>query len=482
MNSWAGKNINREARFAGKFYPENAADLREILEGYFAEIKSKDDENADFNSNNQQLRALISPHAGYIFSGQVAASSYAQIPDNKTYKHVFVLASSHSYSFKGASVYSAGNYKTPLGEINVDTHLAKQLVKTSEYFLEHVDAHENEHSLEVQLPFLQYKLGSGFLLVPIILGTHDPEICREIAQVLKPWFLEENLFVISTDFSHFPEYSDANKVDGLTATAICENQPEKLLSVIKENKKLQIRNLATSLCGWTSVLTLMYLTEGSGFQYKKISYRNSGDAKIYMERNRVVGYWAIAVFEEIRLFKINEEEKAEILEKARNAIHTFVKTGQKGELIKPRSSGILMEITGVFVSVYINNKLRGCIGGFAQSQTLNDLVQKMAVSASCDRRFHSVQPDELADMELEISVLSPLKEINSKEEIQLGKHGIFIRKGLDTGTFLPQVAVKTGWDVDQFLGHCSRDKVRIGWDGWKTAELFTYEAIIFRGK
>lgn len=477
-----GKKTAREARFAGKFYPDDSADLLKILEGYFAECKSENSGTADSDLGTRQLRALISPHAGYVFSGQVAGCSFAQIPENKTYKHVFVLASSHSYSFKGAAVYTAGKYKTPLGEIDVDTNLAKQLIKNSEYFFERDEAHENEHSLEVQLPFLQYKLGDGFLLVPIILGTHDPEICRGIAEVLKPWFLAENLFVISTDFSHYPEYNDANRVDELTAAAICENQPEKLLAVIKENKRLQISNLATSLCGWTSVLTLLYLTEGSGFQYKKINYRNSGDAKIYRERNRVVGYWAIAVFEEIQLFKINEEEKAELLEKARNAIHTFVKTGKRGELVNPGSNGILNEITGVFVSVYVKNKLRGCIGGFAQSQTLNDLAQKMAVSASCDGRFSSVQPDELADMELEISILSPLKEIYSKEEIQLGKHGIYIRKGLNTGTFLPQVAAKTGWDIDQFLGHCSRDKAGIGWDGWKTAELFTYEAIIFRGK
>lgn len=482
MKTWPVKNNVREARFAGKFYPENAKDLKEILKGYFAGCKPENSGNANFDSGNRQLRALISPHAGYVFSGQVAACSFAQIPDNKTYKHVFVLASSHSYSFKGAAVYASGNYKTPLGEIIVDTNLAKQLVKTSEYFFEHGEAHGNEHSLEVQLPFLQYKLGTGFLLVPIILGTHDPEICKKIAQVLKPWFSADNLFVISTDFSHYPEYNNANKVDDLTAAAICENQPEKLLSVIKENKKLEISNLATSLCGWTSVLTLLYLTRGSGFQYKKISYRNSGDAKIYKEKDRVVGYWAIAVFEENQLFNVEEEEKAEILEKAKNAIYTFVKTGKKGELIKPHSKGILNEITGVFVSVYINDKLRGCIGGFALSQTLNDLVQKMAVSASCDGRFPSIQPDELQNMELEISVLSPLKEITSKEEIQLGKHGIYIRKGLNSGTFLPQVSAKTGWNVDQFLGHCSRDKAGIGWDGWKTAELFTYEAIIFRGK
>lgn len=133
------------------------------------------------------------------------------------------------------------------------------------------------------------------------------------------------------------------------------------------------------------------------------------------------------------------------------------------------------------MSIYIENELRGCIGSFAQKKPLNELVQKMAVSASCDGRFDTVKPEELDKMELEISVLSPLKKIKSKDEIELGKHGIYIINGSFKGTFLPQVATKTGWNVEEFLGHCSRDKAGIGWDGWKKADLFTYEAVIFKG-
>jgi hypothetical protein len=229
------------------------------------------------------------------------------------------------------------------------------------------------------------------------------------------------------------------------------------------------------------VLTLLYLTQNSDLQYQKISYQNSGDSETYHDKTRVVGYWSIAIFDEKLLFKIDENEKAEILKKARNAISKFVETGEEGNIQPSLSEGILNEKTGVFVSIYIENKLRGCIGGFAQEKTLNELVQSMAVSASCDRRFDAVKPEELENMELEISVLSPLKKIKSKDEIELGKHGIYIKSGYSTGTFLPQVADKTGWNVEQFLGHCSRDKARIGWDGWKTAEIFTYEAIIFKG-
>lgn len=481
MENWSAKNTNREAQYAGSFYPENKNSLLNELGNYFLEAEKKNSKTEEKLSSEQKLRAIISPHAGYVFSGKVAASAYHQIPEKANYQRVFVLASSHGYSFKGASVYTSGNYKTPLGEIKVDSQLGKNLIESSEYFINHSESHVNEHSLEVQLPFLQYKLGSNFLLVPVILGTRDPEVCKKIANELKPWFTPENLFVISTDFSHYPNYKDANKVDFLTAQSICSNQPETLLAVLKENKNLEIDKLATSLCGWTSVLTLLYLTENKPFLFKQISYQNSGDSKIHSDKSRVVGYWAIDVFEDAVSFTIDENEKTEILEKSRNAIHSFVKTGRSGEIAEPLSNGILNEITGVFVSIYVKDKLRGCIGGFAQEKTLNDLVQKMAVSAACDSRFKSVKVDDLDNMELEISVLSPIKEIKSIDEIELGKHGIFIRQGLNSGTFLPQVATKTGWNKEEFLGHCSRDKARIGWDGWKTAEIFTFEAVIFRG-
>lgn len=475
MNFRPKKDNTREAMFAGQFYPENKQELTKQLATLFEKAKTLTNP-----IEKKPLQALIVPHAGYVFSGEVAASAYLQIPDNAQYKRVFVLASSHRYSFNGAAVYCRGNYKTPLGEINVDTSLAKELLKSSAVFIEHNEAHENEHSLEVQLPFLQYRYGSDFLLVPIILGVHDAETCKKIAGQLKPWVTPENLWIISTDFSHYPEYEDARKVDEITATAICGNQTEKLQSFLKENKSLKINNLATSLCGWTSVFTLLYLTENNEFAFEKILYQNSGDSMKYGSKNRVVGYWSIAVYNCQKTFTISDEEKTELLKKARTSITTFVNTGEKGQLQPPESSGILNEITGAFVSIYINGRLRGCIGGFAQKKTLNDLVQDMAVSASHDRRFTPVKPEELENMELEISVLSPLNKINSPSEIELGKHGIYITDGLNSGTFLPQVATKTGWNVEEFLGHCSRDKAGIGWNGWKTADIFTYEAIIIR--
>jgi AmmeMemoRadiSam system protein A len=353
-------------------------------------------------------------------------------------------------------------------------------MNSSELFIEHNEAHENEHSIEVQLPFLQYKLGENILLVPIILGTHEPEICMKLASVLKKWFTPENLWIISTDFSHYPEYENAKIVDQFTANAICSNQPKILQAVLKENKNLAIDKLATSLCGWTSVLTLLYMTENEGFDFKKIFYQNSGDAKLYGNKDRVVGYWSITVYKQPVDFRISPEEKKVLTENARNSIIYYVKNGVAGKIIPTIGEGILNEITGAFVSIYVNNKLRGCIGNFAKKKTLNELVQEMAVSASHDRRFEPIKPDELDKMKLEISVLSALRKIDNINEIELGKHGIYIKHASGSGTFLPQVATKTGWNLEEFLGHCSRDKAGIGWEGWKNADIFVYEAIVFR--
>lgn len=472
-NSGFEKSKNRKPRFAGQFYPGTETALSKQLQEIFSSHKSAPE--------NRTPRAVIVPHAGYVFSGRVAASAYNQIPSGASFKHVFVLASSHQFLFGGAAVFDSGNYETPLGEVNVDTKIARELLETSEVFRLHPEAHEYEHSLEVQLPFLQYKLGTDFELVPIIIGTNNPDDCKKIADVLAPWFTSENLFVISTDFSHYPDYEDAVENDLSTAEAICSNNPQKLLKTIEENKKKKINYLATSLCGWTSVLTLLYLTQNLGVEFRKISYMNSGDAELFGDKERVVGYWAIAVCEKKEQFTVSEEEKRELLGKARKAILHFLETGKRGSPEPPVTSGILKQQLGVFVSVYVNGELRGCIGNFAKEETLNDLVQRMAVSAACDYRFENLELEEAEDMELEISVLSPLKKIKSIDEIELGKHGIYIKKDFNSGTFLPQVAQKTGWSLEEFLGRCARDKAGIGWDGWKDADIYIYEALVFRG-
>jgi len=464
---------NREPAFAGQFYPASPQELTRQLNELF--------KSAGASVTNRKPLAIIAPHAGYVFSGRVAASAYNQIPGNADYKRVFVIASSHRFLFNGAAVFDSGNYITPLGEIPVDTDLAKALIKSGKYFMHEPEAHESEHSLEVQLPFLQHKLKNKFTLVPIILGTNNSSHCKEIARVLEPYFVPENLFVISSDFSHYPSYDDAVDNDLRTADAICSNHPQQLLKVLEENKKKKIDNLDTSLCGWTSVLTLLYLTEDKDVVFYKTDYQNSGDAKYYGDKKRVVGYWALSVFEKESTSFFSKEEQKELLAVAYDTIAYYLKTGRT---VKPKpalTEGLLQKPGGVFVSIYIDDALRGCMGNFTRTETVIDLVQRLSVASACDYRFKDILPDELDKMKIEISILTPLKKIDSIDEIELGKHGIYIKKGAFSGTFLPQVASKTGWNLHEFLGHCARDKAGLGWEGWKDAEIYIYEAFIFRG-
>ncbi|QIA06391.1 AmmeMemoRadiSam system protein B [Draconibacterium halophilum] len=465
------KSNNREPAVAGQFYPSSANTLRNELEEFFSQATDV--------KTSQPLRAIVSPHAGYIFSGEVAAAAFNQIPANKSYKNVFVLASSHRYSFGGASVYTDGNYETPLGEITVNKKTGKQLMASSSVFADHTESHYHEHSLEVQLPFLQYRLANNFKLVPIILGTNSPSTCKKLAKALQPYFTANNLFVVSTDFSHFPTYENAKLVDQLTADAICKNHPKKLLKTLEKNKNKPIENLATSLCGWTSVLTLLYLTKNKNFEFKQLTYKNSGDSQLYGGKDRVVGYWALGVYEKA-VFEISASEKQEILQLARNSIARFLGTDVKENTHKKYDDSILDKKAGAFISIYIDNDLRGCIGGFAGEKTLREMIKRFAVSATNDQRFDPVEASELDRMTLEVSVLTPLKKIKSIDEIELGKHGIYIKSGFNSGTFLPQVVEKTGWSKKEFLGRCSKNKAGIGWNGWKTAELYTYEVVIVK--
>ena len=321
--------------------------------------------------------------------------------------------------------------------------------------------------------------------MPIALGVNQPETCRQIAELLLPYMKGENLFVISTDFSHYPAYSDALKVDKAVADSIISNSPDRLLKTLRSFEGSGIKNLATPLCGSSGVLTLLYMTSAAGGDvvYHPIQYQNSGDAAIG-DKAGVVGYHAMAVTRQMQVaadsFILAPEERKALLDLARATVEGYVRRGLLPEVDPGIVTDSLKAKAGAFVTLKKRGQLRGCIGRFEASEALYRVVQDMAVAAaSQDFRFKPVGEDEIADLTVEISVLTPMKKINSINEFELYRHGIYMRKGVRSGTFLPQVAREAGWTKEEFFGHCARDKADIGWDGWKEAELFVYEAIVF---
>ncbi|HPS27963.1 MAG TPA: AmmeMemoRadiSam system protein A, partial [Bacteroidales bacterium] len=267
------------------------------------------------------------------------------------------------------------------------------------------------------------------------------------------------------------------------------NSPVQLLERLKYNDKLHMPNLATSLCGWSSVLTLLYITETlNDIKISTLQYKNSGDTPVYGDSLRVVGYTAMAVSGKITNkmngeFSLSSEDKEDLMGIARNTLTEYIKNGKIPAVDSSGFSGTIKQNCGAFVTLHKQGRLRGCIGRFEADKPLYLVVQDMTIAAATeDYRFSRVVSDELSTIDMEISVLSPLKLIKSIDEFELGKHGIYIKKGSRGGTFLPQVATETGWTKEEFLGHCAQDKAGIGWTGWKDADIYIYTAIVFGEK
>ena len=314
-------------------------------------------------------------------------------------------------------------------------------------------------------------------IVPIIISTNDFNKLKRIAHVLKPYFTEENLFVISSDFSHYPSYEDACEVDALTGKAIETGSVEAFIAALEQNARSGKRNLATSACGELAIATLMLMMDGS-YEVKHLMYQNSGDADNH-DHSRVVGYHSFAIVRKSDAgFALSDDEKRLLKEIAL----TSIKDSLAGKEIS-HSSPLTTHLSakcGAFVSLHKHGRLRGCIGHFGEDIPLHEIVAEMARAAAFeDPRFMPVTADELADIDIEISVLTPMRRIESLDEFELHRHGIYIRKGYRSGTFLPQVADEVNWTKEEFVSHCAQDKAGIGWDGWKDAELYVYEAIVF---
>ena len=471
----SGEKRVRMPAVAGAFYPADADTLRETVVSFLSEASSAE---AD-----KEVQAVIVPHAGYVYSGSTASEAIKAIPSDAVYKRIFLLGPSHRAAFDGASVNNAfDSYATPLGQVKVDNEAVDALLHADPVFTYVPEAHAREHCLEVQLPFLQVHLQHVPPIVPVIIGTQDLAKLRRIAQALQPYFTSDNLFVISSDFSHYPSYEDANRVDKVTGEAIESGSLRKFLDALEKNARKGVPRLATSACGQSPIAVLLLLMEGrNDLQVRHLAYCNSGDA-VYGDKDRVVGYHAFSIVKkaEADAFALTGEERAQLLQIARKSIDYELARKTDLPYDSTKMSPALKEHCGAFVTLHKGGKLRGCIGNLIGFLPLYRLVANMAkLAAFEDPRFYPVKESEMKDIDIEISVLSPLRKIQSIDEFQLGRHGIYIIKGEHRGTFLPQVAKETGWTKEEFLGHCARDKAGLAWNGWKDAELYVYEAIVF---
>ena len=466
--------VVRPATQANRFYTGNPEELSQEVDSFLALHSSR--------TTYQNVAALIVPHAGYYFSGNVAASAYMTLNPKKSYKRIFLLGPSHHEWLNGASVNSKVDYyATPLGNVKVDRETAQQLIDADSVFSYKAAAHAQEHCLEVQLPFLQRRLDEVPPIVPIIISTNDYSKLKRMAEMLRPYFTDDNLFIISSDFSHYPSYEDAYEVDTKTGKAIETGDVEQLIATIENNADSGKRNLATSACGEFPIITLMLMLNHN-YEIKHLMYQNSGDIDNH-DHSRVVGYHAFAFLSKQiseTEFTLTDADKKQLKEIALQSIKDSLDSKPIARPTLHSQLSILNSKCGAFVSLHKYGRLRGCIGHFGEDYPLHEIVAEMARAAAFeDPRFTPVTREELDDIDIEISVLTPMRRIQSIDEFELHRHGIYIRKGFRSGTFLPQVADEVNWTKEEFIGHCSQDKAGLGWDGWRDAELYVYEAIVF---
>jgi hypothetical protein len=475
----------RPAGVAGGFYPADPKELAQMIDGLLAHNVVAQVQGP--------LVALICPHAGYIYTGPVAAACFAQLKGRK-YTRVVVIAPSHYVNFPFNSIYDGDAYATPLGQVPVDKDFRAKLAKLSSDIKisdrGHVKEAENaEHALEVQLPWLQRTLGD-FKLVPIIMGDQNYRIERALGRALskallaeKPDVRAQTLILVSSDLSHYHPYDYANNVDHQTLQAI---EDWDYLS-LSRNFAMWGRGIQTwEACGGGPIVAGMIAAEGLGATHAQIlKYANSGDAT--GDKTRVVGYGAVAItpasaaeIKKSAEFQLTSHEKDALMKIARTSVETAVRD-RKMYLVGSTGFPRLEEARGAFVTLKEHGELRGCIGYITPMKSLAETVRDVAAYAALeDSRFTPVTSQELPLLEYEVSVMSPLRRVLDIKEIKVGKQGLIMKQGEIEGILLPQVPVEEHWDRDTFIEQTCL-KAGLPRQAWKDddTDIFMFTALVF---
>jgi len=465
----------RESVIAGAWYPADPVILRGKIDGFL--------QQANVEPRAGKLVALIAPHAGYRYSGQVAAHAYKLLQTQK-FKTVVIVAPSHYARFGGVSVYDRGGYRTPLGTVSLDRELIAELKRKDPSIRYVAAAHQKEHSLEIQLPFLQILL-PNLKLVPLVMGNQDFLTCRKLAETLADLTRDKPaLMVASTDLSHFHGYADAQRLDNRIAGHVRRMNVEGLASDLATGR--------CEACGSGPLLAVLLAARLAGAdQCEVLKSLNSGD--VTGDRSRVVGYMAAACWQQNAKTRapspaaatpaapllFTSEEKAQLHHIARQSVEAVLSGRKTGPL--PQLPPRLQEPAGAFVTIRKHKQLRGCIGHIRAVYPLAQTVSRMAQAAALeDPRFPPVRKEELPELEFEISVLSPLQPVSDVGIIQVGVHGIYMKQGARSGLLLPQVAGEYGWDRITFLEQTCR-KAHLDKDAWKDPQthIFIFSAEVF---
>jgi MEMO1 family protein len=468
----------RPAAVAGSFYPADPGKLKLAIKSFLEESPDLD------------IKApigIIAPHAGYVYAGQIYADAYRQV-SGRRYDTVVILGTNHTTGrFSGVSLGDYSAFRTPLGVVPIDQEFVSDLLRECKDCKQYREVHIKEHSIEVQIPFIQ-TLFPQAKIVTAIIHPPDPDLCNRFGEVLGKILKNRRaLIVISTDLSHYPSSQEATQIDRQTLETITSLDTTQIASLMKN---LNAPNLDTRACGEAAILAGLRAAKSLGAKSAVVAgYANSGNIELE-EQPRVVGYGAVIIAESERLkalepmkppsaaTPLNNSEKKSLLAFARKTIYQRLTT-----TMVPLSRSLparMLFHQGAFVTLKKNGELRGCIGQMSSDYELGKTVGAMAAYAAFkDSRFQPVQESELSQIEIEISILSPMKPITSSEEIVIGRDGVLMTKGSTSAVFLPQVAVENNWNRNEMLDNlCLKAGVSRGC--WKReAEFKIFQADVF---
>jgi AmmeMemoRadiSam system protein B/AmmeMemoRadiSam system protein A len=449
----------KEPAVAGSFYPADSATLKSNVDRLLSSVHPVPGELPPL--------AFVVPHAGHIYSGAVAAEVYARLK-GRPVSTVILIGPSHRVPLTGAAIYPGDGMRTPLGTVTINTRAARALASDADHVRMDAAPFAQEHSLEVQLPFIQRALGNTTTIVPILVGSPDQMsfkvLSKGIAQILDSD--PKAVLIISTDLSHFHDLKTAQTMDNRVIDAM-----ERLSH--KDLERLLTSRHGEMCGGWPAVYGLA-AARSAGMTHA-VRYRSATSGDVTGDFKSVVGYVSMGIVRG----DLTAEQKKQLLELARTTVISQV----KGEKLPDAATAVPLLKADRATFVTINEpggRLRGCIGSIEPQSSLRASIINNAVSAaSRDTRFSPVRPDELPGLHYEVTILSPLVPLTSVKDIVIGRHGLYLEKDGISSVFLPQVPVEQGWDRAAYLSQLAL-KAGLGPDGWKSARLSAFTAEVIK--
>lgn len=449
-NPLLGEDI-RTPVFKGNYYPGSTPVLQRDVDHFL--------KNSEKKLVHGKVLGLIIPHGKYKTSGQTAAYAYRLLRGRKI-DTVIIIGPSHNLRFSGVSIYAKDFYATPLGKVPVNVKLAKDLILENDLITFFPDAHLKEHSIEVQIPFLQRTL-QNFQILSILIGNNDEDYYQFLTEALLKHIRDQNIIIIgSGNLSHFRSYFDATLMDRKTIECLEEFDIEKMASMFKEKE--------CETCASNSILATMLICQKLGAdRIKLLKYTNSGE--ITGNQWQTVGYASLVLFD---VEELSKDTKQWLLRHSRRSLEEYVKF-KKFLSIKEKDPALAHE-RGVYITIKKGEIIRGYIGYVLPIKPLYQAVSDGVIKAATkDLKYPPLTKEELSKVKIEISVLSNVEKVNDFNLIEIGVHGVYLDKSWQSAIILPHVAKENQWSKEELLEKaCQRAGLHP--HAWKDSDVNVY--------